>query len=225
MKTTLIAQRLQDLRVRKVFAHIHSNYREICDKDFDCNYLLCTHSRMMLDTTSVLTEMRRVVDLVKAGKGQRLEYAEVDGEPMRCFWNVLDAIALEGGRMRTGWLVSAFNGSAGLDLCWHGAWQRLDGEVLEVTPGYQRCLFVPSEFFQPTTFVARTFSSIEDLGLCIASRVNLTLGPLEQRDDGYMLHSGQRLDLIAAVNRAKLKAVQQACAPTKSRFKQRPKRR
>jgi hypothetical protein len=225
MKTTLIAQRLQDPQVRKLFADIHASYREIGDHDCDCNYLVCTHSLVMLDAPSILADIRRVIDLVTAGKGQRLEYAEVEGEPMRCFLNVANVVELDGGRMRPGWLVSAFKGWTGSDLCWHAAWQRPDGDVLEVTPGYQRCLFVPSDVLTPTTFTARTFSSVDDLGRFIGSKVNLVLDTRELRDDGYVLQSGMPVDLTEAVRRAKLRAYQQTLAPTKSRFKQRKRRR
>lgn len=225
METNLIARRLKDPQMRKVFAQIHGNYRDIRENDFACGHLLCTHSLTILDTESMFPEIRRVIDSVKSGHAQRLPYVEMDGEPMRCFWNVLNSVVADGGGMRTGWLVSAFNGWTGLDICWHGAWERSEGDVVEVTPGYERCLFVPSDILPPTTFIARTFSRIEDMGLCVASKVNLRFGPQEQRDEGYMLQSGVPVDLSEALRRASVRAYQQAAAPKMSRFKQRKRRR
>jgi hypothetical protein len=225
MDTAVIARRLQDPKLRAAFARVHGTYRDIIATDLDCDYLLCTHSLDSLDAESMLPELRRVIDVVKTEQAQRLPYVEMDGEPMHCFGNVVNAAEQDGGSMQTGWLVSAFKRWTGLDLCWHGAWQRPEGDVVEVTPGYERCLFVPSDLMPPTTFTARTFSSIEDMGLCIASTVNLGFNPGEHRDDGYILKSGSPVDLTEAVRRAKLRAWQQALAPKKSRCKQRPKRR
>jgi hypothetical protein len=225
MDTTLIARRLQDPQMRKAFTQIHGSYRDIGKSDLDCDYLLCTHTLMLVDTSSLLPEIRRVIEAVKAGRGQRLAYQEMNSEPLHCFQNVLDAVEQDGGCMKTGWLVSAFKGWAGVDLCWHAAWERPEGDVVEVTPGYQRCVFVPSDILPPTAFTARTFSSIEELGLSIVSKIDLALRSQEHQDNAFMLQSGMPVDLNEAVRRAKVRALQQTLTPKKSRFKQRKRRR
>ncbi|BAO32618.1 TPA: hypothetical protein ACGD8A_001182 [Serratia marcescens] len=104
---------------------------------------------------------------------ERNEMLQIDREPIategRCYWNVIDHVAIHGGKLIQGWMVE-WSPEVLISIMHHGVWQKEDGSLLDITKATltqsaNKTTFVPSgDIVNPNgiTFIPRRYLALKD---------------------------------------------------------------